>query len=206
MPILFYTELPPPTPDLYSTSLNPHSHPARCCCQLRFAGQAEEAQRGWWLAHGHPAGQEQSWDLSQVLPQAVLVALGEGQPYSRPNVFQASGPWGPWGPWGLWGPVLLLTTPVVCFSLLAACYLFNSAREKEGSPVVRDHAHILACSPTMCPCHLEIQNHDCLKRGKWQPHSAASFRGPCERCLMLWEVTLCQRNQEVGTTWAWLPP
>lgn len=132
--------------------------------------------------------------------------MGEGQPYSRPSIFQASGLWGPWGPRGLWGPGLLLTTPVVCFSFLAACYLFNSAREKEGSPVLRDHAHILACSPTMCPCHIEIQNHDCLKRGKWWPHSVASCRGSWERCLFLWEITLCQGNQEMGTTWAWLLP
>lgn len=87
-------------------------------------------------------------------------------PHLRPNVCQAPGLWGPWGPQQLWGPGLLLTASVVCFSLLAACYLFNSAREKEGNPVLRDHAHILAYSPTMCPCHLEIQNHDCLKRGK----------------------------------------
>lgn len=85
---------------------------------------------------------------------------------------------GPWGQRGLWGPGLLLTTPMVCFSFLAACYLFNSAREKEGSPVLRDHAHILAYSPTVCPCHLEIQNHDCLKRGKWWPHFVSSCSSP----------------------------
>lgn len=78
------------------------------------------------------------------------------------------------GLWEPWEPGLLLTTPVVCFSLPAACYLFNSDREKEGSSVLRDHAHFLAYSPTVCPGHPEIQNHDCLKRGKWWPRFASS--------------------------------
>lgn len=61
----------------------------------------------------------------------------------------------------------------------AACYLFNSAGEEEGSSVLRDHAHFLAGSPTVCPSHPEIENYDCLKRGKWRwSHSSSSFSGP----------------------------
>ena len=83
-----------------------------------------------------------------------------------------------------WGPDLFPTTLVACFSLPAACYLFNSDREEEGSPVLRDHAHFLAYSPTVCPCHPEIQNHDCLKRGKCDLIPCLPLAAP-GRCLFL---------------------
>lgn len=90
---------------------------------------------------------------------------------------RTQGPMSAWT-WRPCGPGLLPVTLSVCSSLPAACYLFNSAREKEGSPVLRDNAHILAYSPTVCPCHLEIQNHDCLKRGKWRPLTPPSLQWP----------------------------
>ena len=106
-------------------------------------------------------------------PGRFLAPLSRGQSYARTNICRGRGVLSP----------DLLTTPVVRVSLAAACYLSNSTREKEGSPVLGDHAHFLACSPTVCPGHLEIQNHDCLKRGKWRPCSTSSPSGPLEEML-----------------------
>lgn len=148
---------------------------ARCCYELRFAGEAAEAQRGSVNCPGSPS----EAGLDPGLPPGCCAREAEGSP--------ARGRMSAWtrrpG-----GAGLLPMTLTVCFSLPAACYLFNSAREKEGSPVLRDNAHVLAYSPTVCPCHFEIQNHDCLKRGKWRPLTAPSGSGPWERCLFLFAV------------------
>lgn len=110
-----------------------------------------------------------------------------------------------------WGPDLFPTTLVACFSLPAACYLFNSDREKEGSPVLRDHAHFLAYSPTVCPCHPEIQNHDCLKRGKCDLVPCLPLAAPGRCLFLLLHVSRVETmhflgNQRMAITWVWLLP
>lgn len=136
-----------------------------------------EAQRGPLTCPGSHSKARAGQGLESGSPQAIFVPLPWGQPSSRPGICQTLDYGDP--PWGSQRPGLLLTTLVMCFSLSAACYLFNSDREKEGSPILRDHANFLAGSPTVCHCNPEIQNHDCLKRGKRWPHSASSFSGPC---------------------------
>lgn len=96
--------------------LNSHDSRGRCF-HLHYA-DAVEAQKGSVTWPGSPSKERPELGLEPGPPQAVHALLSWGGPAPGPGV---------WGPQQMWVPGHHLMTPVVCFFLPAACYLFNAA-------------------------------------------------------------------------------